>query len=230
MLLKSKEMTELEKEFHASLPWTLDNSDSFDEENDSTELKLKLVDENNTWYGNLLEFRANYFIDKDESSKILSDLKNNAASSSIDYKFPENIAEYIVSMNNTSNTIDELALNYVLKNTKFNSAEDLLKSIVDAENDLIKLNEYNAIRTTLWKFLIKKDALFRENAGNLNLTTNEDVEYSKKVDVLKSFVDEQKPKLSAIEETKTHYIKLLNDLYFYMQNIQKIFDRIDVID
>lgn len=224
LLLKSKEMTEIEKEFLAALPWTLDNIDS----SDSSGSNIELVEEKNSWYGILVELGVDNFIDKEKSSKILSDLKNNAASSSIDYKFPENIDEYIISMNNTSNTIDELALNYILKKTKFHTAAGLLRSIMDTKSDLIKLNKYNAVRKTLWKLLAENYARAKENAGNINLITNEDVEHSENVDVLKSFLEEQKSKLSAIEETKTHYIKLLNDLYFYMENIQKIYDRINV--
>lgn len=220
----------MEKEFLASLPWTLDKHDSYDSVSTrSSDSKPKLDEEKNSLYSNLLKYGIDHFIDKNKISKTLNDLKNNAASSSIEYKIPENIAEYIISMNNTSNTIDELALNYVLKKTNFTTVDDFLKKIENTKNDLIKLNELNAVRLSLWKILINKDVYTIEHVLKLNLITNEDIEYSKQVDDLNAFLDEQKPKLSAKEKTKPHYIKLLNDLYFTMQTIQKIFDQIYVI-
>lgn len=231
LLTESKALTEIEKEFYTELPRSLDDYDVISQNSSGDKIEVKVesvINEEKTddWYWKLLEYGTMYFVDLAEPYQILSDLKNNADSSSIDYKFPENIAEYIISMNNCSNTTDELAINYLLKTTQFNTTEDLLKSVGNTKNDLIKLHELNVIRESFWKYLIRRDIHTQQNLEHSNFMTNKDTEYIKKIEVLKSFIEDKKTKISDLDKTKNYYIALLNDLYFYMKNIQKIFDQV----
>lgn len=216
-------ITELEKTFYTNLPWVTDNEDdSMSDDMSSHKTKYDKGD----WTSKLLQFGLMYFVDSNQKLELLKGLKN--CTSSVEYQFPENIADYIV-YSNRSPTKDELATDYVLKRTAFGNAEDMINYIECSKNDLVKLNKLNSVRKMLWNLLFKKNIHIQETSDNLDLVANKEIEFRKQVDTLKSFIDDQTKKMSNFNKNEYYYyLKLLNDRYFYMNNLRNIFNKIKV--
>lgn len=222
-LMEEYPISELEKMFYSNLPWITDNEDD-SMSDDMSSHKTKYEDD--CWTNKLLQFGLMYFVDSNQKLELLKGLKN--CTSSVEYQFPENIADYIV-YSNRSPTKDELATDYVLKRTEFGNTEDMINYAECSKNDLVKLNKLNSVRKMLWNLLFKKNKHIRETSDNLDLVANKEIEFRKQVDTLKSFLDEQTKNMSNFNKNEYYYyLKLLNDRYFYMNNLRSIFNKIKV--
>ncbi|VVC36856.1 Hypothetical protein CINCED_3A000984 [Cinara cedri] len=220
-LMEEDPITELEETFYAKMPWTIDNEDELDETGSNP---TKIQEETYNWTSKLLQFGLMYFVDKNQKLELLNGLKK--CTSVIDYQFPENIADYIM-FSDSSFTKDELATNYVLKRTEFSTIEDMTNYVECTKNDLIKLNKLNSVRKMLWSVLFKTNRYMKETSDTLNLVTIKEIELQKQIDMLKSYLDVQTNIMSDLCETKyDHYLTLLNDRHFYMNNLRSIFNKI----
>lgn len=222
--MNERPTTDFEVAFQLSLPWATEDPIPDSKINTISNLS----DENNDWYKKMLTLGVNYLINEDEQNRILTKLENENNISTIKYKFPADIKDYILYYNDISQKNDDIALNYLLKNLKFNTIEDLIHFIERTKHDLIKLNAFKVMRETLWKLIIKENVHLQEATENCNLMTNNDTEFFKQEKSLNYFIDGQRKKISELEESKNHYIKLFNDMCFYMDNLRSILQKLNV--
>jgi hypothetical protein len=217
--------TEFELAFQSSLPWSTEDSTPDSKINN---MVSNLSDENNDWYNKISTLGVNYLIDKDEQNKKLTMLENENNISTNKYKFPADIKDYILYYNDISQNNDDVALNYLRKNLKFNTIEDLIHFIERTKHDLFKLNAFKSIRTTLWKLIIKENDHLQEATENCKLMTNKDTEFFKQEKYLNHIIDGQRKKISELEESKCYYIKRFNDICFHMDNLRSILQSVNV--
>lgn len=224
--MQKKPATKIEEQFYSELPWTTDTTDNASIISDNFADKHMKNDSNN-WYSNISQFGIMYFVLQEDQTKFLNSLKDNINVSSIDYKFPENVFDYI-TLTNIQPTNDELAADYVLKKSEYNNIQDLVKNVECTKNDLMKLNKLTTLRTTLRNLLLNDGLYKKETMDKLNLLTNKDIEFIKQEEIFKIFIDEQNIKISNAEKIKSHYLKLFNNLYFHMDNIRVILKKLNV--
>lgn len=228
--MQTKSATEEEDKFYSQLPWTtIDNDDLSFETRDVSSISNSSMSptEHIDWANKMSEFGMMYFIDEKDKIKLLENINNNANTSSVDYTFPENPIDYI-ALDDTVLTKDELAVNYVLTKSKFNNTEDFRNYIEYTKNKIVQLKKCKILRTTLWSLLFKKSLDVQEVTNNLNLMTDKEIDLSKQKEILESFIDDQNKKITDLDKTKTRYLRLLNDLYFYMNNVRSTLNKINV--
>jgi len=224
--MQEKPATKIEERFYSELPWTIDTTEEADtipgiDKNKETK------NNNRNWCSNISQFGIMYYVHPDDKTKFLNSLKNDINVSSIDYKFPENIFNY-VTLSDIQPTNDELAANYILNQSEYNNLEDLVKYVECTKNDLMNLSKLSTLRTTLRNLLLKERLYKKETIDKLKLLTIKDIEFTKQVESFKTFIDDQNKKMSDLENIKAHYLKLFNDLYFYLDNIKIILKKLDV--
>jgi len=224
--MQEKPVTKIEDKFYSDLPWTIDTTDedaTIAENGKNKETK----NNNSNWCSNISQFGIMYYVQPDDKTKFLSNLKNHTNSSSIDYKFPENIFNY-VPLSDIQPTNDELAVAYILSQLQYNNIEDFVKYVECTKNDLIKLSKLSTLRTTLRDLLLEERLYKKETIDKLKLLTIKDIEFIKQVESFNTYIDDQNKKISDLEKMKTHYFKLFNDLYFYLDNIKIILKKLNV--
>ncbi|XP_025198001.1 uncharacterized protein LOC112596499 [Melanaphis sacchari] len=228
-LMQEKPPTEIEETFYSELPWTTDTIDevSAPDNTIAENEKNKKTKNSVIWCNNISQFGIMHYVHPVEKTKFLDNLKNNKDVSSVDYKFPENILEY-VTLGDIQPTNDELAANYIIKQSEFNNLEDLVKYIESTKHDLMNLSKLTTLRTTLRNLLFEEKLCKKETIDKLKLLTTKDIEFTKQVELLKTFIDDQHKNMSDIDQIKTHYLKLFNDLYFYVDNIKIILKKLHV--
>lgn len=225
--MQEKPITKIEEKFYSELPWAIDTADeatTIAENGKHKEIKNK---NSNNWCSNISKFGIMHYVHPDDKTKFLNNLKNNTNNSSIDYKFPENIFNYVTISDNQPKN-DEIAADYILNQLEYNNIEDLVKYVECTKNDLIKLNNLSTLRTALQNLLLKERLNKKETIDKLKLLTIKDIEFAKQEESLKKFIDDQTKKISDLEKIKTYYLKLFNDLYFYLDNIKIILKKLDV--
>lgn len=215
--MKDRPLTEIEKKFYLELPQSLDTYDDLFSDGDIMEsVRAKISSIDGLWYNDMSEFGMMHFIDKTEAAQLLKSQENDE---NADYTYPVNVIDHI-TVNGTVATKDELAVKYVLEKTEFNTMEDFEKAVERTKDDVTKLKTYIALRKILWTLLVTKCNRVQESAEMLKLMTNEDMEFAKHAEAMESFIDEQHKTLSDLDQTSKHYLKSLNELYFYMNNIR----------
>lgn len=227
-LMKGGPSTEIEEKFYAELPQSLDTYDDLFSDTDLTVSMLSLSKKtaDKKWHSDMSEFGMVHFVDRNEAAELLNRAaKDYEADSS--FKFPVNVVDY-VTVNDSTPTKEALAVKYVLKKTEFSTTDDLAEFAARTKNDVTKLNGYVALRKTLWKLLTEKSAHAQETAENVKLMTASDLEFGQQVGALKSVVDEQRDKLSELDRTIKHRLKLLNDACFYLGNVRSKLKKIKV--
>jgi len=224
--MQEKPVTKIEEKFYTELPWAIDTTDEATAIAENGKHK-ETTNKNNNWCSNISQFGIMYYVHPDDKTKFMNNLKNNINVSSIDYKFPENIFNYVTISDNQP-TNDEIAANYILNQLEYNNMEDLVKYVECTKNDLIKLNKLSTVRTALQNLLLKERLSKKETIDKLKLLTIKDIEFTKQVESFKTFIDDQNKKISDVEKIKTYYLKLFNDLYFYLDNIKIILKKLDV--
>lgn len=183
--------------------------------------------EHTDWVNQMSEFGMMYFIDDKYKKKLYENIKNNSSASLIEYTFPDNIINYI-TFDDTVPTKNELAVNYVLTESKYINIEDFTKNVEWTKNNLDKMKEFKTIRKTLWKILLEKYSYIEEVTENLNLMTNKEIIYNKQKEILKSHIKDQNKKINEYDLIETRYLKLFNDMFFYTNNIRNILNKINV--
>ncbi|XP_060856443.1 uncharacterized protein LOC132934181 [Metopolophium dirhodum] len=226
-LMQEKPATKTEKRFYSELPWTIDTTTEADTTIAENDKNKETKNNNNNWCSNISQFGIMYYVHPDDKTKFLNNLKNDINVSSIDYKFPENIFNY-VTLSDIQPTNDELAADYILNQSEYNNIDDLVKYVECTKNDLIYLSKLSTLRTSLRSLLLKERLYKKETIDKLKLLTIKDIEFTKQVESFKTFIDGQNKKMSNLDKMKTHYLKLFNDLYFYMDNIKMILKKLDV--
>ncbi|XP_003243194.1 uncharacterized protein LOC100572209 [Acyrthosiphon pisum] len=224
-LMQEKPATKTNERFYSKLPWTIDTTENSDIAENYKNKETK--NNNNNWCSNISRFGIMYYVHPEDKTKFLNNLKNDINVSSIDYKFPENIFNY-VTLSDIQPTNDELAADYILNQSEYNNIEDLVKYVECTKNDLINLSKLSTLRTSLRSLLLKERLYKKETIDKLKLLTIKDIEFTKQVESFKTFIDGQNKKMSDLEKMKTHYLKLFNDLYFYVDNIKIILKKLDV--
>lgn len=225
--MQEKPATEIEENFYSELPWTIDSNDKADTTIAENDKNKETKNNNNNWCSNISQFGIMYYVHSDDKTKFLNNLKNDINISSIDYKFPENIFNY-VTLSDIQPTNDELAADYILNQSEFNNIKDLVKYAECTKNDLINLSKLSTLRATLRNILLKERLYKKETIDKLKLLTIKDIEFAKQVESFKTFIDDQNKKMSDLDKIKTHYFKLFNDLYFYVDNIKIILKKLNV--
>jgi len=225
--MQEKPATKTEKRFYSELPWTIDTTNEADTTIAENDKNKETKNNNNKWCSNISQFGIMYYVHPDDKNKFLNNLKNDINVSSIDYKFPENIFNY-VTLSDIQPTNDELAADYILNQSEYNNIDDLVKYVECTKNDLIYLSKLSTLRTSLRNLLLKERLYKKETIDKLKLLTIKDIEFTKQVESFKTFIDGQNKKMSDLDKMKTHYLKLFNDLYFYMDNIKMILKKLDV--
>jgi len=225
--MQEKPATKTEERFYSELPWTIDTTDETDTTIAENDKNKETKNNNNNWCSNISQFGIMYYVHPDDKTKFLNNLKNDISVSSIDYKFPENIFNY-VTLSDIQQTNDELAADYILNQSEYNNIEDLVKYVERTKNDLINLSKLSTLRTCLRSLLLKERLYKKETIDKLKLLTIKDIEFTKQVESFKTFIDGQNKKMSDLNKMKTHYLKLFNNLYFYVDNIKIILKKLDV--
>ncbi|CAI6356831.1 unnamed protein product [Macrosiphum euphorbiae] len=225
--MQEKPATKTEEKFYSELPWIIDTTDEDDTSIAENDKNKETKNNNNNWCSNISQFGITYYVHPDDKTKFLNNLKNDINVSSIDYKFPENIFNY-VTLSDIQPTNDELAADYILNQSEYNNIEDLVKYIECTKTDLINLSKFSTLRTSIRSLLLKERLLNKEIIDKLKLLTIKDIEFAKQVESFKTFIDGQNEKMSNLDKIKTHYLKLFNDLYFYVDNIKIILKKLDV--
>lgn len=175
----------------------------------------------------MAEFEMIYFVDEERRSHLLKNIKNNSDFSAVDYTFSVNVLDYI-TVNNSLPTKDELAIKYVLKKSEFSTLEDLEKSVERTWNDVERLTKFIALGKTLWNLLVTNKSNTLETVECLKFLTNKDVEFNKITEDSKIFLEQQRQNLTVLDSIKQHFLKVLNDMYFYMENIRNKMKQIEV--
>lgn len=223
--MKADSSTEMEENFYSKLPWSSDKDIFMDISSISNSNKSIYSSDSKNWFNKMLQFGMMYFVDNYDITKLTNTHESNT--STIDYKYPENVQDFF-TFDHTSPTKDELAVNYILKRSELSTIEDLVMYIECSKNDLITLNKFKALKKRLWRLLLKKKSHVQDTIDNLNLMSNEEIEFNKQVEMLNEFVDNQNKKISELNETKYHYLRLINDMYFYIHNVKSILNKIKV--
>ncbi|CAH1731997.1 unnamed protein product [Aphis gossypii] len=229
-LMQEKPPTQIEKTFYSKLPWNNDTSDKKSHPDNTIvehAVKNKKAKRKNNWCNNISQFGIMYYVHQNEKTKFLNNLKNNIDVASADYKFPENILDY-VTLGDIQPTNDELAANYIIKQTGYNGLEELIKYVESTKNDLMNLSKLTTLRTTLQNLLFKERLYKKETVDKLKLLTNKDIEFNKQVEIFKTYIDDQQKNIFEVDQIKIHYLKLFNDLYFYVDNIKIILKKLHV--
>lgn len=226
-LLSEKPATELEVAFRSALPFPWTFEENLIPVSSNSKISSSSDNKKTDWYSKMLQFGVNYFIDEDEKNHFLTNLENEDNTSTMNYKFPADIIDYI-NFNDLSQKKDKIALNYLRKKLKFKTIEDLIHFAERTKHDLTKLNAFKAIREAAWKLILKKYIQLQEATENFNLMTNNDIEFYKQEKILNSFIDGQREKISKLKESKDHYSKLFNEMCFYMDNLNSILQPINV--
>lgn len=215
--MRDRPLTEIEKKFYLELPQSLETYDDLFSDGDIMEsVRAKISSIDGLWYNDMSEFGMMHFIDKAEAAQLLKSQENDE---NADYTYPVNVIDHI-TVNGTVATKDELAVKYVLEKTEFNTMEDFEKAVERTKDDVTKLKTYIALRKILWTLLVTKCNRVQESAEMLKLMTNEDMEFAEHAEAMESFIEEQHKTLSDLDQTSKHYLKSLNELYFYMNNIK----------
>lgn len=228
--MQEKPPTQIEKTFYSELPWTNDTADEKSATDNTIaehHVKNKKTIKKNNWCNNISQFGIMYYVHQDEKTKFLNNLKNNIDVASVDYKFPENILDY-VTLGDIQPTNDELAANYIIKQSGYNGLEELIKYVESTKNDLMNLSKLTTLRTTLRNLLFKERLYKKETVDKLKLLTNKDIEFTKQVEIFKTYIDDQQKNIFDVDQIKIHYLKLFNDLYFYVDNIKIILKKLHV--
>lgn len=228
--MQEKPPTQIEKTFYSKLPWNNDTSDKKSHPDNTIvehAVKNKKAKRKNNWCNNISQFGIMYYVHQNEKTKFLNNLKNNIDVASADYKFPENILDY-VTLGDIQPTNDELAANYIIKQTGYNGLEELIKYVESTKNDLMNLSKLTTLRTTLQNLLFKERLYKKETVDKLKLLTNKDIEFNKQVEIFKTYIDDQQKNIFEVDQIKIHYLKLFNDLYFYVDNIKIILKKLHV--
>lgn len=225
--MQEKPPTKTEEIFYSELPWIIDTTDEADTTIAENDKNKEIKNNNNNWCSNISQFGIMYYVHPDDKTNFLNNLKNDINFSSIDYKFPENIFNY-VTLSDIQQTKDELAADYILNQSEYNNIEDLVKHVECTKNDLIHLSKLSTLRTSLRNLLLKDRLYKKETIDKLKLLTIKDIEFTKQVASFKTFIDGQNKKISDLDKIKTHYLKLFNDLYFHVENIKIILKKLDV--
>lgn len=228
--MQEKPLTQIEETFYSELPWTNDTADKKSPPNNTIAehtVKNKKIKKKNDWCNNISQFGIMYYVHQDEKTKFYNNLKNNIDDASVDYKFPENIIDY-VTLGDIQPTNDELAANYIIKQSGCNGLEELIKYIDSTKNDLMNLSKLTTLRTTLRNLLFKEKLYKKETVNKLKLLTNKDIEFTKQVEIFKRYIDDQQKNIFEVDQVKIHYLKLFNDLYFYVDNIKIILKKLHV--
>lgn len=226
-MINEDPVTELEKIIYTKMPSTRDNDDYLVIDENESDLLENQEENYLNWTSKLTEFGLMYFVNSDQKIELENDL--NKCTSSVDYQLPVSIVDYI-SFSKRSPMKDELATNYVLQRIEFNNTEDMINSVESTKDDLIKLDKLNYVRTTLWNLWFELNSGYTlKSSDSSTLETNKEIEFRKQIDTLKSFLDDQMKTISEVYDTKYHhYLKLLNDRYFYINNLRTIFNKIKV--
>jgi len=227
--MNDNKLTEVEEKFYLNLPENIHTDLYSDISNSSQNFSQIILDaKNNDWHKQICEYGMAYFIDSNNHTKLMNIVKNNNTdSSSLDYKLPEDVIDY-TTITDILPTKEELAVNYVLKKSGHNDIDEFSKFIERIKNDLVDLHKLKYIKTTLWKSLVERKTYMQEIKDNLNRMTNKDIEFSKQVDHFISIIDDQNKEFSECEETKNHYLWLLNNMYFSLDKVRIILKKINV--
>lgn len=219
--------------FYAELPWTAIKASDDQPSSITSSKNSRAVSPNNDddWLNNIQQFGVQYLVGEDEQNELLANFRNESnAASSIDYKLPENIMDFITIINDALPTKNEIAINYVLQKLEYNNSttDDVINTIEQTKNNLVQLNQMKAVRSTLFKILDKQKSNNQGTIENFIRMSYKEIEYNEKTQIFKSVIDEQHKKIFDLEETKHHYLKLLNDMYFYLNNVRNILKKVNV--
>lgn len=218
--------TEIEEAMYSKLPLSLDKDTFMDTSSISNSNRSVYSNsDSKDWFSKISQFGLMYFVDNNDISKLTDIYESNT--STIDYKYPENVQDFY-TFDYTSPTKDELAVNYVLKTSEFSAIKDLVMYIECSQNDLITLNKFKALKKKLWRLLLRTKSHVQDTIDHFNLMSSEEIEFNKQVEVLKEFIENQNKKISELSETKYHYLRLINDMYFYIHNVKNILGKIKV--
>lgn len=220
-----KPPTELEVNFQLALPD--DPNQPNDSDDDKTKTNFTVPSSQSNLFQKVSTFGVNYFIDQNEKNKLLSKLENEDNNSTLNYKFPANIEDYIY-FHDPSQTKDIIALNYLREKLKFKTIEEIIHFVEHNKYDLIKMTALKAMQTNLWKLSIKENADFLNALEDCNLMTNLEMESYKRENILKSVIDEQNKKISELMASKEHSSILFNNLCYYLNSIRKMFKDVNV--
>lgn len=228
--MNDRTVSESAKAFYAELPWAaIKKNDDQLSNSSSKDSRVALPNKDDDWINNILKFGVKYLIDEDEQNELLANCKNDSNSSSIDYKLPENIMDYI-TFSDTLPTKNEIAINYILQTLEYNNSttDDIINTIEYTKSSLVQLNQMKAVRSILFNLLFKQNYNIQETIENFNRVSYNEIEFEKRTKMLKSVIDGQHKKISDLEITKHHYLKLLNDMYFYLNNVRNILKKVKV--
>lgn len=225
-LMENDLATEMEKLFEDKLPQMLNTNDD-ESENGKLGVASESSIEKFDWFDKMQEHGMLYFADESKRTELLKNIENDSKSGDVEYKFPENPIDYI-ALNNTPPVREKIAVDFLLKELEFNNINDLMKSVEDTKNDLTKMNKLKILRTTLWNLVTRNYDYIQETAKNLNLMTDNSIEFNKKENILKPFIEKLNKKMRGLEETKNYYLRLFNDMYFYLDNFKSKFDKVEV--
>lgn len=221
------------REFYAELPWVaIKASDDLPSSNISSKnSRVVSPNKDDDCLNKIIQFGVQYLVDEDEQNELLANCRNESnVSSSIDYRLPENIMDFI-TISDVLPTKNEIAINYVLQKLEYNNCtKDVINTIEHTKNNVVLLNQMKTIRSFLFKILDKKKSNIQETIANFSRMSHNDIDYIKQSKMFKSIIDEQHKKIINLEETKHHYLKLLNDMYFYLNNVRNILKKVNVSD
>jgi len=225
--MNDNKLTEVEEKFYLNLPENI-HMDLYSDSSNSSQNPSQIILEttNNNWHKQICEFGMTYFIDPNNHTKLMN-IVNKNDTDSLDYKLPEDVIDY-TTLTDVLPTKEELAVNYVLKKSGHNNIDEFSKFIERTKNDLTDLYELKRIKTTLCKSLVKRKTYMQEIKDSLNRMTNKDLEFNKQIDHFSSMIDDQNKEFSKCEETKNHYLWLLNNMHFALDKVRIILKKINV--
>lgn len=158
----------------------------------------------------------------------MDDDEQNDSLDKVDYTLPQSIIDYETLYDNKTSK-NEIAVDYVLQKLEYNNnTDDVLKSIEFTKTNLLKLNAMKYVRTKLLNILVKKNSNIQETLGNLNSRSNEEIEFNEQFNTMELVIQNQQKKISDLDETKNHYLVLLSEIYFYLNNVRNILRKVEV--